>query len=178
MDRTKRLHDDEWYDEIRITTEPRYKTSSLSGDEWRTSAQVQILRKGIVLTERGFSKIDYAVRWLAWGLVDDETDLWKPDFPSDLCSQPGCPDDAITGYAIKVQYEKNGSRSEYQPKELDTRQFCARHAERGDSDMEDRDSNYEVLWGPGPLGALQDPSDVSEAVFLGTFDLTEDADDE
>ena len=42
-------HDDEWYDEIRVTTVPRFKTSGLSGDEWRRSAKVTFLRKGIVL---------------------------------------------------------------------------------------------------------------------------------
>ena len=44
----KRLSDDEWFDEIQLigtaaavfalVTVPRYKTSGLSGDEWRTSA--------------------------------------------------------------------------------------------------------------------------------------------
>lgn len=52
--RYKRHHDDEWFDEIRlimgsdpilrIITRPRYKTSDLSGDEWRTSAVVQVAR--------------------------------------------------------------------------------------------------------------------------------------
>lgn len=52
--RYKRHHDDEWFDEIRletgngpvlkIVTVPRYKTSGLSGDEWRTSASVQVAR--------------------------------------------------------------------------------------------------------------------------------------
>ena len=164
-------HDDEWYDEVRITTIPRYKTSNLSGDEWRTSAQVQILRKGVVLAEQRFSKVDVAARWLVWGLVSDDTDLWQPDLPPDLCSQPGCPDTAITVYRIKTLYEKNGSRSEHQLDDQ-TRQFCGRHAERGDSDLEDRDANYEVLSGPGPLGAQQEADDINPAAFVGIIDLT------
>ena len=39
----ERHPDDEWYDEVRIVTVPRYKTSGLSGDEWRfTSDQLPI----------------------------------------------------------------------------------------------------------------------------------------
>jgi len=48
----KRLRNDEWFDEIglmrvsgkpilRLVVIPRYKTSSLSGDEWRISGQIQ-----------------------------------------------------------------------------------------------------------------------------------------
>ena len=33
------------FDAVRITTVPRYKTSGLSGDEWRISAHVELLRK-------------------------------------------------------------------------------------------------------------------------------------
>gem|GEM_PF-6705725 len=33
------------FDEIRIVTVPRYKTSGLSGDEWRISAMIQFFAK-------------------------------------------------------------------------------------------------------------------------------------
>ena len=36
MKNVRRLHDDELYDEVRIGIVPRYKTSTLSGNEWRT----------------------------------------------------------------------------------------------------------------------------------------------
>lgn len=50
----KRLRNDEWFDEIklvrvsgkpilRLVVIPRYKTSGLSGDEWRISAQIQYM---------------------------------------------------------------------------------------------------------------------------------------
>lgn len=51
-----RLDDDEFYDEIRITTVPRFKTSELSGDEWRVSTHVVVLRKGRVVAEKSWSK--------------------------------------------------------------------------------------------------------------------------
>ena len=58
MTQPRSHHDDEWYDEVRITTVPRYKTSSLSGDEWRTSARIQILRK---TASAPWSRIQYPV---------------------------------------------------------------------------------------------------------------------
>lgn len=36
------------FDEIRIFTVPSYKTSGLSGDEWRISATVEFYRNGIL----------------------------------------------------------------------------------------------------------------------------------
>lgn len=54
----KRLSDDHWWDEVRIVTIPRYKMSGLSGDEWRVSARLQILRKGVIFHERSFSKLE------------------------------------------------------------------------------------------------------------------------
>ena len=167
-------HDDEWYDEIRITTVQRYKTSGLSGDEWRRSAVV-FMRKGIVLAEKRLSDIATATRWLAWGWVDDFGPASKgrtDDFPKDLCDQPGCPEEAVTVYRIKTLYNRDGTLAEHQADDQ-TLQFCARHAERGDFDREDCDDNYEVLSGPGPLGARQEPEDVSEAVNLGAVYLTD-----
>ena len=41
------------FDEVRITTVPRYKMSGLSGDEWRISGKIQLLRKGKVVAEKG-----------------------------------------------------------------------------------------------------------------------------
>jgi len=41
------------YDEVRIITVPRYKNSELSGAEWRISAEVQFLHKGVVIFEKG-----------------------------------------------------------------------------------------------------------------------------
>lgn len=60
----KRHEDDDWIDEVRITTVPRYKTSGMSGDEWRFSACVQLWRKGHLMFERSFSKLHYAIDFL------------------------------------------------------------------------------------------------------------------
>ena len=174
MTQTKLLPGDEWFDEIRIVTLPRYKVSGLSGDEWRTSARVRFFRKGVQILETGWKNIDTASRWLAWALVEDEMDDVRGDsqvkFPADYCSQPGCPEKPVTVYGIKTHYEPNGSLSEWQPSGQ-TRQFCSRHAQRGNSELEDQDHNYEVRSGPGPEGGGPEPGDISEAAFLGTLDL-------
>jgi hypothetical protein len=74
--RYKRHRDDEWFDEIRLETEagavlqiitvPRYKTSGLSGDEWRTSARIQIARGDGHWEDydRGFQNLSAATKGL------------------------------------------------------------------------------------------------------------------
>ena len=54
------LEDEAWYDEVRIVTVPRFKTSGMSGDEWRTSAVAQFLRKGEVVASERFSDVKAA----------------------------------------------------------------------------------------------------------------------
>ena len=41
--------DDDWIDELRLLTSPRWKDSELSGDEWRFSTYIEAYRKGILL---------------------------------------------------------------------------------------------------------------------------------
>ncbi len=47
----KRLRDFESFDEIRLKVVPRYKTSGLSGDEWRTGVLIEFMFKGQVIEE-------------------------------------------------------------------------------------------------------------------------------
>jgi hypothetical protein len=77
MPRFKQHEDDQWFDEIRFETDagpilraitrPRYKTSGMSGDEWRVSAAWQI-RKGVrgewVDLDRGFHRLEDACKGL------------------------------------------------------------------------------------------------------------------
>ena len=50
--------DGQAFDEIRIKTIPRYKTSGLSGNEWRYHAEVYLLRKGQIVKQRGYGDIE------------------------------------------------------------------------------------------------------------------------
>lgn len=170
-----KLHaDDDWYDGIRIWTKPRYKTSGLSGDEWRVSIVVQVLRKERVLIEKSFGSLETALKWLPWGLVE-EGNFGVSSFPPNLCDQPGCSEKATTFYKLKEEYEKNGSKSEYQPGTAH-RKFCARHAERGDCGREDADRNYELVAGNAPSGGTRESDDARPSVFGGAIVLPEGED--
>ena len=159
----KAHNDNGWYGEERIVTIPRFKESGRS---------VHLLRKGMVLAEKRLSDIATATRWLAWGWVDDtdlELQAEVAAFPVDLRDQPGCPEKAVTVYGIKRLNNKD--QFGYW-----TWQFSSRRSERGDADMEDQNSNYNVLSAPGPRGVRQ--ADVSESIFLGVIDLTGEEQDD
>jgi hypothetical protein len=166
----KRHEDDDWIDEVRIVTVPRYKTSGLSGDEWRFSAQVQFLRKGHVLHERSFSKIHYAIDFLP-AMQHEYADQGRAnkdanDEPIDFdryCFSPGCKQDGVVEYELIDEYiprygikeEKHSWRGSVR------RRFCEQHARRGDCGLEDSDRNYVLISAPpgwkgnADLGAKQ-----------------------
>jgi hypothetical protein len=160
----KRHPDDEWWDEIRITTVPRYKTSGLSGDEWRVSARIEIFRKGVLLKERHFSKIQYAVATLPAMLLEmsDEGSTNHEDFDR-LCFQPGCKEEGVVELRLKDEYYP--CYGDKMPKrewaEDGRRRFCEKHSRRGDCGLEDSDANYELVSAPpgwegnAALGAIE-----------------------
>jgi hypothetical protein len=226
----KRHPDDEWFDEIRvetaegpllrIITQYRYKTSNMSGDEWRTSASIQVrrgnvwsdfdnryvnletaskglypgfytshpelhevetttidfYRKGIKLYESSYDgrplAFIHAAGHLPWALVIARQDSGQMPNSNDYCFQPGCAEEAISTYRLKVEYSKNGVFSREPRREL-RRRFCLRHLRRGDCGLEDADENYEVIEGPGPDEAQGWQGDVSESRFGGFIDLTD-----
>lgn len=164
----ERHHDDEYYDEIIIRTVPRWKTSGMSGDEWRTSASVTIKRKGHVILETSFNKIRSAVALLPGVLLtmfeqDDVTRL--PDaLEESLCYQPGCDKRAVAVYRLKSDYCEKGTAHESHT-ELRIA-FCQTHLRRGDCGFKDSDANYEVVSGPGPDAADLTGARISESQRL------------
>jgi len=52
--------DDVFYDEAKIVTVERYKTSGLSGDEWRFSYKVELYRKGQLVAWTQVGSFEYA----------------------------------------------------------------------------------------------------------------------
>lgn len=142
------------FDEVRIVTVPRYKESGMSGDEWRISAKIQLLRKGKVVFEDHRGNIEAAARHLAW-IIDKATDDGKAYFggEGDTCDQEGCSDKATVTYRVKRTYcstcgkTERGSTEEEVARTLSggnsIRQFCERHKRRGDCGIDDADSNYE-----------------------------------
>lgn len=174
-----RPHSDaEGIDEIRIKTVPRFKTSELSGDEWRVSALCEFFRKGVKVYDRSFSSLKYAIQFLPWlvhvemitGKDAPEAALFRAD--PDECHQPGCPDKAANVYRLKKIYSDTGegplpneSGFEYR------RSFCVKHSHRGDCGLEDADVNYELVKGKG--GKVIAPDDISPSGFGGVINADE-----
>jgi hypothetical protein len=129
------------FDEVRIFTQPRYKTSGLSGDEWRISATIQLLRKGKVCHEQGFRNILTACGFL-YAVHQTACDDGKAYFAGDglTCDQEGCSNPPSVAYQKKFAYENDGHKRELSRTEL--RCFCEEHKERGDCGLDDADDNY------------------------------------
>ena len=161
----ERHDDDEYFDEIIIRTVPRWKTSGMSGDEWRTSASITVKRKGHTIHEGTCNKIRSAAALLPWLLLtlferDDVTRVPEA-LDNTLCFQPGCDKPAVSVYRLKHDYCAQGHKTD---PHWETRvAFCQTHLERGDCGLKDSDSNYEVVSGPGPDAADLTGATVSES---------------
>ena len=153
----KRHHDDEIADSVSIECVPRFKTSGLSGDEWRVSYRVQIRRKGTVLFDRCYTSLDAAVTHLPWilktmfegGCDGFNEGAWSRRIEADnsTCHQVGCAEPATVVYRLKQRFAENGD-GPLPPSSVEYRAaFCARHSERGDCGREDADDNYDLISG-------------------------------
>lgn len=138
--------DSQGFDEIKIFTVPRYKTSGLSGDEWRISATVQIFRKGKLVHEQGYGTVECAARFLDTLLLSLQ-DNGKGYFAGEdgTCDQEGCHETPTVFYQKKKDFcERCG-----EGKEINFgkhyRKFCERHSKRGDCGLDDSEANYTKL---------------------------------
>lgn len=161
----ERHHDDEYFDEIIIRTRPRWKTSGMSGDEWRVSASVTIKRKGHTIFETSFNKIRSAAAFLpgiVLSLFEHDNVTRIPDsLDNSLCFQPGCDKAAVSIYRLKSDYCEHGQKHEIHG---ETRvAFCQMHLRRGDCGLKDSDTNYGVVSGPGPNAADLAGATISES---------------
>lgn len=146
-------------DEVRITTVPRFKTSGLSGDEWRISGYVQFFKKGILIGERSFNKVETAmelllmmrVQWAEMG-EGEIKDYRKKIDSLQFCDQEGCCEKATVFYQLKnrsCQY--CGDRKPIEEQSylgIPYVQFCEKHKYRGDSDLQDQDKNFIKIENP------------------------------
>ena len=163
----------EFIDEVKIHTSPRYKESHLSGDEWRQSVIVELCWKGNVLYSQSFRDIPCAAAWLGWATVTDEIRFKCHDARDKIediyCDQPGCCEPYTVKYQCKKVYSDRGEDLARQPSYAVTQKFCARHSTRGDCDRQDADDNYIVLEGKGKSSI--NPDDESPSAFGGAFRL-------
>jgi hypothetical protein len=132
------------FDEVRIVTNPRYKMSGLSGDEWRISATVQFWRKGILRHEVGHRNIETACGML-YGDLSRAQDDGKAYFAGEdnFCDQEGCLREATVVYRKKYDYCREAHKTEL--KQIVLRYFCDIHKKRGDAAFDDADDNYEIV---------------------------------
>lgn len=151
------------FDEIRVVTVPRFKTSGLAGDEWRISTDFLFYRKGrLVHKENGPRGIELAAAHMGYALsrAMDGAAFYAGE--GDRCDQESCTRQADVAYRLKAGFQRDGS-----PRELmrggEYRCFCNEHRVRGDCGLEDADRNYEEI--PFPPEASSEPGFIAQ-----TFD--------
>ena len=164
--------DAQGFDEVKITTVPRYKSSGLSGNEWRISGLCQLLRKGRVIHEFYMSNVESCVKALPAEVMKagDEGKFFYAG-EEDFCDQEGCSEKAKVVYRAKYKWcneQSHHEKIELKAEEAPIRMFCERHSMRGDCGMYDADDNYELL-----EGAIISPKseDIKESVFGGTIQV-------
>ena len=171
----KAHRDWEGVDEITIKQVPRFKTSGLSGDEWRVSSVITFKRRGEVIYERGFHKMEDAAKFLPW-VLDVEL-LEHSTFKHGIfghfeeeCAQPGCDKPSANHYRLKKEYASPGGEELPQSTVFEHRRaFCERHSVRGDCGLEDADCNYELVKGAGHK--TLPPGDISPSAFGGIVEV-------
>lgn len=146
----KQHSDSEFFDEVRISTVPRYKTSGMSGDEWRVSAHLELFWKGNKVFERSFRNVETASAFLPSILLTagEMGDVERPKDANEYCFQPGCCNKSVSEYELIKEFERGGHG--WEPNFKLYRKFCQVHLRRGDCGLEDADDNYTVVSGPGP----------------------------
>lgn len=131
------------FDKIVIETVPRYKTSGLSGDEWRISATAKFYRKGKLVHEEGAMNVEYCAYLVgSWHIkaCDDAKGYFAGE--GEICDQEGCEKIASVKLAKKFDWCREGHKSEEPSRQY--RLFCKDHARRGDCGLDDSDSNYTI----------------------------------
>lgn len=145
------------FDEVRFITVPRYKTSDMSGDEWRISITMQFYRKGNLVHEEAASgKMESAMSFAGFKYAracDDGHAFYAGE--GDYCDQEGCANKATVTYRLKKEWcSRCGSDKEaigILGQEGTIRRFCEEHKRRGDCGLEDADINYELIDEDSPI---------------------------
>lgn len=166
--------DAQGFDEVRIITVPRFKTSGLSGDEWRISGSCQLLRKGKVIHEFRMANVENCAKALPYHIMTagDEGKFYFGGGEDGKCDQEGCSESATVIYRVKRHYCNHPHEHEPLEKSREEfRGFCGRHAKRGNSSFSDSDDNYELV--SGGSSVHPDPDDERPAQFGGVINLSD-----
>ena len=139
----KRHPDFEAFDRIELRLVPRFKTSGLSGNEWRVSVIAEFFFKGEKVHEAGYSDMKHAMLMLGSDWVAAQIPTRVIEIEETKCSQPSCPKDATDKFWLKQEYSAQGHRLDPSDRHGQPYlQFCAEHSHRGDCSREDSDDNY------------------------------------
>lgn len=150
------------FDEVRIFTQPRYKMSGLSGDEWRISGVIQLFKKGQLRHEEGFGNVLSAAHSLSYVMLRAHDDAKASYIGTEgICQQEGCSEPATVRYRVLKEFCRDHPHRHQTPlTELLIREFCAKHSKRGDCAFDDADANYALLDG---IPGIPDEADVWES---------------
>lgn len=151
----KRLNDWEHFDQVEFKVVPRYKTSGLSGDEWRQHVQVTFSFKGEAIHSCGFRDMKTALAFAYPDFARRNEAIHEKVLEMEeagYCDQPSCKNKATSRLKIKSHFSARGEALDPSENACSDyyRQFCSVHVRRGDASREDCESNYEVISGPGP----------------------------
>ena len=133
------------FDKIVIEIVPRYKTSGLSGDEWRISTKTSFYRKGNLIAEIAHGKMEYTVGSLFHdyhALIDDGKAYFAGDGVH--CDQEGCDELKTITYLKKSDVCREGHKTEVSDISK-YRHFCDKHKIRGNCGLDDADDNYVIV---------------------------------
>lgn len=168
----------QYFDEVTITTVPRWKESELSGDMWRTSAKLRIKCKGRTIIDKDFPDVENAtIKAGAILLKATERFLGEPVTKGDTCDQEGCSNPSTCTYKIAYTYDNDGTcKDPYSLYSLNSslplvRKFCDEHKDRGDCALEDANDNYTLLEGLSSYpcyGKEKEPKEGEDVIRLGT----------
>ena len=142
----KRHDDFECYDKITMEVVPRYKTSGLSGDEWRQHVEVKFWFKGHEIASHWSRDMRTAAMLFGSWLIGDGSGIENKilKLEKDLCDQPSCTEPPTHRYILKELFSHQGERLDKTDGYTRPyfRQFCQKHGTRGDCGREDADVNY------------------------------------
>jgi hypothetical protein len=125
--------------------------------------------------ETSYSKLHYALLMLGHFFTVSHEPVPSEAIAHEKkkCDQSGCGEDAVNHYRKKSRHLGNSGHVEPVSENVEERcKFCARHSERGDSDLEDNDKNLVLVKGNGVAKPHED--DESPAVFGGVINLPDE----
>jgi hypothetical protein len=142
----KRLSDFEAFDRIDMRVVPRFKTSGLSGDEWRTSVQVDFYFKAVLVHTVYYHDMQKALMMTPheWIMQRNPIPAKALAIEGERCDQPGCskPHNGAKRYLRRETSAQGEYLDRAETYHILFRRFCAEHADRGYQSREDCEDNY------------------------------------